>query len=78
MRGFGSQGEKARADDGADAQRHQIHRAECALQLMLAALTFAKDAGDGFGCEKAHAFSLSDFPAAMTPAAGMHRAVGTG
>ncbi len=52
MRGRRGEREKARADDGADAQRDQVHRAERALQLMLAALAFAQDAGNWFSCEK--------------------------
>ena len=48
----GRDGEQARADDGADAERDQIHRAERALQLVRAALAFAQDAGDAVWLRK--------------------------
>ena len=52
MRGHRGDGEQTRANgDRADTQRNQIHRAEGALQLVLAALAFAQDAGDWFGRE---------------------------
>ncbi len=50
--GLRGEREKARADDGADTQRDQIHRAERALQLVRAALAFAQDAGDAVWLRK--------------------------
>ena len=57
---FGGEREKAGADDGADAERNQIDRPERALELLLAALAFAHDAGMRFDGKKAHV-ELSSF-----------------
>ena len=60
-RGDAGQREQARADDRADAQGHQVYRAQRPLQVVLAALGFGHDPAQRFGRKQVHAHMVAFF-----------------